>query len=403
MKSMESRKQQKNVPPKYVFVSGFEYGPDGKAVGIKGYVWPDKKPVSVELDMDCEKAKSNRRRSFAEWEKGFRTQYGPKKLEVGAMLRLRLYPTENEGRLKTDWINVISHDREETDRQLRFGYVVGKVRTPRDVYEKRQELCRDPKVRARISLEYERAHPGKKLSEMDYQAGIERILSDELSGKPRYYMSYYFYDPKRIMVAKNREELGASLLKYFGNPEFTPIESTSGNPYRPVKPYLCIRFLDSEGRYTGKHMEFSRGDDCEVTGEGEDRKVRFLTPEECVETVLHALPDGSFNVSVLPGQIYTHSIERMLMGQNKDNDHAIRQAYRLNNDSHVESADGDGARYQAFNMGLKVSAGGTCVVTEMVRDYAIPGVDPVLINGMNRVLEVAEPHESHDAAMTPGQ
>ncbi len=394
--------QKKNFAVKFVWMKDYILDENGRAVGCSGYTWPDKQPVRALLDMECPKAHSPRRKTFQELREGYRMGRDKFTLDNGAILRLRLFPTETSGEYKTDWVNVITHNKEETEAQMRFGYVLGKLRTPKAVKQTRQELERDPEVRERIQREFHERFPDKTMTENDYYEGLERVLAEKMHGEPRFHMAYYFYDPKRIVETDNREMLRSFLQEYFSNPVFTPILSTQKNYYRPVEPYLCIRFLDDNGRYTGKHLEFSR-DDHQVREEKEGKyTTTYLTPEECVDAIMKEIPNDMGRISVLPGEIYTHSKIALTMDKDKkDNEFAIKHAQRLNDDCNVPASKGAPEQFRAFKMGLELTQSESLVVTETLRDFSLPGVDPILINGDGVMLERAEPEEQESARMSP--
>ena len=393
--------QKNNFAVKFIWMKDYILDEKGQAVGANGYTWPDKQPVRVLLDMECEKAHSPRRKTFQDLREGYRMGRDKFQLDNGAILRLRLFPTDTSGEYKTDWINVITHNGEETEAQMRFGYVLGKLRTPKAVIQKRQELERDPQVKERIQKEFHERFPDKTMTENDYYEGLERVLAEKMHGVPRFHMAYYYYDPKGIVETDNREELKSFLQKYFSNPSFKPILSTQKNYYRPVEPYLCIRFLNDNGRYTGKHLEFSRSDHS-VTEEKDGKYITtFLTPEECVDSIMREIPDDMGRVSVLPGEIFIHSKIALAMDMGKDNEFAIKQAQRLNDDCNVPASQGMPEQFRAFKMGLELTQSESLVVTETLRDFSLPGVDPILINGDGVMLERAEPEEQDSARMSP--
>lgn len=377
---------------RHVYVQDFIKDEAKQIVGVKGQTWPDRIPVIVTLDMECEKAKNEKRKTFAQFAKGFNASGQKFKLEKGAFLRLRTLPDENgpkeEGylTLKTDWINPVSYNREQSMDKLHFGLVLGKVRTPSDVWQKREEIRNSDEFRSWVETREQETK--RKLPGREYNDEIEKRLAKAMPGKQRYYATYYQYAADKVIEGASKDELRDGLKAYFEDPAFAIQESERGRQYRAVKPHLIIRGLNENGEYNGERVEFMPSD-AEILPRDEDNRViadakSFKTPDECVADVLNGLPHNSASWSILPAKVYTHSLIQMEMNGESKNNRAIKKVYDLNGECHVKDGNDPAAKIaMAIPMGLRMSNDGDrpCVI-ETVRDYQLEKVDPVLVAGV---------------------
>lgn len=384
-----AQKQKQEI--KYVYVQEFLKNEKGIPSGVRGVTWPTRETVSIVMDNDCEKAQNARRRTFAQWAKGFSYQGTTQKLEPGGMVRLRCTPLDSskdgDPQYKTDWINVITRNKEQTSEQIKFAWVQGKVRTPIEVREKRNEI-RQSSAMVKMAKEYKDEH-GSPMPPEIVNREIERRLAEAMRGKDRYHMTYYSYDPNDCIRGHDKQMIREKLLQYFSDGQFEPRYTKDDVEYRPIKPHLIIRGVNEEGQYVGIRAEFMPGDDMRVQRDAEGRVIsrECLSPEECADIVIAHLPRGCAAWNILPARVYTHSLEQMKLGSN--NEFALRQAYALNADCHIQTEEGAPPLIRAFEMGLKVSAGESRVVTEVLRVYGRPPVDPVLLEKGGLQLELA--------------
>lgn len=382
---------------RHVFIQEFLKDDQGQVFGVQGVTWPERRPVSVVMDNECDKAKNENRPTFAKFSKGFRAGGNKVKLEEGAIIRVRtLHADENPCSpgilpLKTDWINVVTYNRQQTMERVKFGLVQGKVSTPPEVWEKREQIRTSPDFKKWMGMQEDKA--GRRLSPREINGELERRLSEEMPGKNRYNARYFLYYPEGITTSSDRGFLRSELQKYFSDPAFDIQESDGGNQYRPVRPHLIIRGLNENGEYTGRRAEFMPKDAEEIPigkdGKPNYNKRRFKTPGECVADIMANLPPDCASYSILPAKVYTHSPLAMEMGVAKENNYAQKAVGDLNFACHIR--DGEKVKGMAIPMGLKFSSDDERpVVTEMMRDYRLERVDPVMVE---RVEKSAKPGE----------
>lgn len=378
---MAQQQKQKQVI-KYIYVKEFLTNEKGSAIGVKGIAWPDRSPVAVIMDNDCEKAKNARRRTFSEWARGFKYQDRTMKLEPGSMIRLRCTPCEpladGVQSFKTDWINVITRNGEETRNNIKMGLIQCKIRTPADVKNKRNEIRESAEFKQTVKAYKEKN--GRDMPPEMYNREVENRLAEAMRGRDRYQTVYYNYRPDGCMKGSDPTALREELINYFSDSQFNPQYTRDDMPYRPVKPHLIVRGLNEQGQYNGIRAEFMPGHDMRYKRDENGKVIdkACLTAEECAEAVIANLPTGCAGWNILPAYVYTHSLEQMKIGSG--NDYSLRQVYALNADCHLPDADGGRPQMRAINMALRVSSGEKCVVTEVMRDFRAQAVDPVLID-----------------------
>lgn len=385
--------QQEKQQLRHVFVQDFLKNEVDQIIGVRGLTWPDRLSVLVTMDMDCEKAKNEKRPTFAKLAKGFRAGGMKYKLEKGSMLRMRTLADENGPKekdrisLKTDWINPVSYNLEQTRDKIKFGLVLGKTRTPSAVWEKREEIRNSAPFRQWIG---KMEQGGKrKLSWREINNELEKRLTEAMPGAKRYYATYYQYYPEGVVQSDDINVLRKALEKYFNDPVFDVQESEEGRPYRAIKPHLIVRGLNENGEYIGKRMEFMPADAENLPRDDAGNPIiddkSFKSPNECVEDVLNNLPKDCASWSIIPAKVYTHSLIQMEMGSSPRNDYAMKKAYELNADCHVKIPGEDKPKAMAIPMGLRLSSDDDrpCV-TETMRDYRLERVDPVLVAGIEK-------------------
>ena len=359
------------------FVQVKEFISDASGIGIKSILWPNKREITVYMDMETEKAKNPRRPSFeslhTQGEK-WRRERQKNTLEPGGMLRMRLYQQQMlPGVYTTDWPNVLTWNLEETQSLLRFGTGLVKVYTPQEVSAKRNWLTNTPEGMERVNA-FASDHP-----DLRYDEAIEQTLSLEMHGFERYKSLFYLYEPEHCITGtpKTANRAYDSVVNYFSQAQFTPFTDYDGLGYRPVKPHLIVRSLDKEDRILACH-EFMPRDGEVVTRDTEGKALskRFLTPNECADKVMPALKLGD-HFDILPCQIYPGSMEKMRMGE-KNNIVSIRSMTLMSRKS--RSFDENGFCHPvARQMGIKLAHGGSCVVVDSLYDIFLPACEPMLL------------------------
>lgn len=396
---MAQQQEKEKQQLRHVFVQDFIKNDADQIIGVRGLTWPERLPVLVTMDMDCEKAKNEKRPTFAKLAKGFRAGGMKYKLEKGSILRMRTLQDENGPKekdritLKTDWINPVSYNVEQTRDKIMFGLVLGKTRTPSAVWEKREEIRNSPSFRQWIGM---KENTGKrKLTIREINNELEKRLMEAMPGAKRYYTSYYLYDPKKVVQSNDLNVLRKALEEYFNDPAFEVQESEEGRPYRAIKPHLIVRGLNEKGEYIGKRMEFMPSDAENLPRDAEDKPVyedkTFKSPDECISDVLNNLPQECASWSIIQAKVFTHSLIQMEMGSSPRNDYAMKKAYELNADCHVKMPGEDKPKAMAIPMGLRLSSDDDkpCV-TETIRDYRLERVDPVLVAGIEKAENPGE-------------
>lgn len=395
-KAQQQKKQKAQQVLRHVYVQDFLKDEEGAVTGVKGVTWPDRISVNVVLDYECDKAKNAKRMDFAKLAKGFKVSGHKYQLEKGGILRMRTIPIEEEKegatlKLKTDWINVVSYNKEQTTQSVRFGLALGKTKTPSAVWQKREEIRKSPSFAKWLRTQEEET--GNKVERREYNEELERRLANEMPGQLRYFGEYFVYSPDKIVTNSNPQVLRDALVDYFSDPDFTVRESEGGRQYRPIKPHLIIRGLNDYGEFTKKRLEFMPQDADNLPHDEEGRalpdKKTFKSPEECAEEVMANLPKGCASWSIMPAKVYTHSLLQMEMSKpgenNRRNEYAMSKMYELNSDCHQKDENGE-VHPVAFPMGIKLSSDDErpCVV-ETIRDYRLEAVDPVMIQGVKKV------------------
>ena len=363
-------------------------GEDSRIVGVRGFLWPDRRSVEVTMDNETDKAKNTRRLGFAEYVKGVKFSGKRVRLDKGALLRLRCGEAEpgTDGvvRLKTDWINVEVQNGQEFKEKVKLGLVTVKTRTPPDVQRKREEILQSPGFRAFVS-EYREKNGVERMPQEVFNREVEARLSKAMPGRERYITTYFLYDPSGNMVGSDPVALRESLVEYFR--QFRSVENERGEEYRPVKPHLIVRGLNENGEFNGAVAEFMPGHDLRLTRDESGRvtKRECMTAEECADQVIAQLPRAA-SWNILPARAYTHSLLQMKMGEGV-NEFSLRQVYGLNRDCYEKGPDGRG-RTLSFPMGLRLNeseeSGEPVVVVNTLRDFADKAVDPVLVDRIER-------------------
>ncbi|MCR5812911.1 MAG: hypothetical protein K6G15_00265 [Desulfovibrio sp.] len=377
----------------YVMVREFLCDREGKAFGITGLRWPDGKEIQVIQEAGDEAGQGQRRPSF---ERLRTPDYQGRALACGGMLRLRLFADPlNSARFATDWPHVLTYDQSESLHLMRFGHGHVRIFTPQEVSAKRHWFAASPQGKELVEANLAKAH-GVNRDEM-----IEELLAAEFPGRERYRALCYLYNADASLRATPKEAdlVRDNLLTFFQLPEMQPVQNQA-TAYRPVKPYLLVRSLDSANRVSASFAfqpsdaEWVRRDQA-----GRILEKRFLSPEECLDKVMARVVRCP-RFDVLPCMVYPFSMEQMRMGEGSNTYH-IRKVAKMNRESHRLDEQGV-YRPLVREMGFKLAPGGSFVIVESLYNQSLPACEPELLT-RERACYERSPKPKPRSAEKPGE
>ena len=300
----------KPVQFKYAVVDSFIVDDQDYTKGLYGKFWPSGEEVEVFWHANP-KAPENSKAKASFDDLRFRPELPSSngrinRVNRGALLLLKLHQREDHV-YDCDWVKTVTRNAEETLTRQRFGQGILNVQTSHEIRKQLLYYEQDPKGRKIVADCHD-------LESQLWPNQIEYLLNRDLKGKNRFQAQFYLYDPKHEIVSSDVEDLRASLMKFFADPEFTPAKNKTGRLHLRVRPHLIIRHLNSASEV--EQVAFFQPNEA-LTNPKKTKNLMdlndFCTNNQSATRALEKL-QPAHSWSILPCRIYTCAGDKTLLG-----------------------------------------------------------------------------------------